>query len=187
MKKSTLAPTPKPKDLASQWAQQYRLLSPREQLGMKCLGALMALGLTWLVLVSPASQLLRLSPDEGPRLAMELQQLRLLQRQAQDIRAQTRMGPEEAKKVLERITRNLLPQAQWTAREDAVQITLSATPALVLARWLQEVRESAQSTVLEANLRQSNTPLNPSTNTSANTFAKEAVLWQGVLVVGLPH
>ena len=107
--------------------------------------------------------------------------MKRLQAQAQAIRAQTRMGSQEAAKVLEKITKSLLPQAQMTASEDTVQISFSSVSASVLSRWLMDLRESAQCTIVQADL----TRVGNAAPASAAT--KESVLWQGRLIVGLPH
>lgn len=181
-KTSTLAP----KDLLGQLVARFEQLSPTEQLGLQCLGGLASLVLIWVLIFSPIEQIWLNPKDESAHLALELQELQHLQTQAQALRAQTRMSSEDAKKALEKVTKNLLPQAQWTPSQDAVQITFSAVSASTLARWLMALRENAQCTVLQADLRQSA----PSVSSNARPQAaasKDPVLWQGQLMVGLPH
>lgn len=175
-----------PKDLLGQFTLWFEQLSPTEQLGLRCLGGLAGLALIWALILSPIEQIWLNPKDEGPHLALELQELQHLQSQAQALRSQTRMSAEDAKKALEKVTKNLLPQAQWTPSQDAVQITFSAVSASTLARWLMALRENAQCTVLQADLRQSA----PSVSSNAKPQAassKDPVLWQGQLMVGLPH
>jgi general secretion pathway protein M len=156
-------------------------LKPREQLGLKIVLGLLILWLMVLTVWQPAQQIWFKPPEALAQLDLELQEMKRLQAEAQAIRAQTRIGAQEAAKVLEKITKSLLPQAQMTTNENTVQISFSSVSASVLSRWLMDVRESAQCTVVQSDLTRTNNPLSSSPN------AKESVLWQGRLIVGLPH
>lgn len=180
-------PQPNSQDLWGQLTAWLNQLSPTEQLGLKCLGGLAALGLFVLLVVNPIQQIWLRPSDEGTRLALEIQELQRLQGQVQTLRAQTRMSPEDARKALEKVTKNLLPQAQWAPAQDAVQITFSAVSAPTLARWLMAMRESAQCTVIEADLRQSTPQGTNAAKSLGGSTVKDPVLWQGRLMVGLPH
>jgi type II secretory pathway component PulM len=79
---------------------------------------------------------------------------------------------------MEKITKSLLPQAQMTLSENTVQIAFTSVSAPVLSRWLSDVRESAQSTIVQADLTRTS---------NISQSGKDSVLWQGRLVVGLPH
>ena len=175
-----------PKDAWTWCVDQYRQLSAKEQLGLQGLASLVALGLLWLVTGLPIQQLGSNTAQEKAKLELQRQALTLLQAQAQTIRAQTRMNQEDAKKALEKITKIWLPQAQLSPSEDAIQITFSAVSASTLAHWLVELRESAQCTIVQADLSRSSTSAlgAPGLPTSSS---KTSVLWQGRLTVGLPH
>jgi len=180
-------PMPTPRDLLSRLLALFEKLSPTEQLGLKGLAALVLVGLCWLLIVNPVQQIWFNPKDESARLGLEIQELQRIQSQVQALRAQTRMSPDEAKKALEKVTKNILPQAQWTPSQDAVQITFSAVSASNLARWLLAVRENAQCTVLQADLRPGSPQTPNASRPMGSSSTKDPVLWQGQLMVGLPH
>ncbi len=169
------------KDWLGSLLNTYSSLKPREQWGLKVFLGLLILWLIELTVWTPAQQTWFKPPQALTQLELQLQEMKRLQAQAQAIRAQTRMGSQEAAKVLEKITKSLLPQAQMTAGEDTVQISFSSVSASVLSRWLMDLRESAQCTIVQADL----TRVGNAAPASAAT--KESVLWQGRLIVGLPH
>ena len=172
---------PTQKDWLGWLLNTYSSLKPREQLGLKVILGLLILWLSVLTVWRPAEQTWFKPPQALAQLELQLQEMKRLQAQAQAIRAQTRISTQEAAKVLEKITKSLLPQAQMTASEDTVQISFSSVSPSVLARWLMDLRESAQCTVVQADLTRASNAAPPSSN------AKESVLWQGRVIVGLPH
>ena len=177
MKNSPLKPS-KDTDLIGLWIKKYSLLNPREQWGLKSIAALLVFWIFWQLLWLPAQHIWFSPTDSISQLDIQLQELKLLQTQAHVIRTQTHLSPQEASKAIEKITKSLLPQAQMTVSEDTMQIGFTGVSASVLSRWLWDVRETAQSTIVQADLTRS-------ANASQNS--KDSVLWQGRLVVGLPH
>jgi type II secretory pathway component PulM len=177
LKKSSPQPNTQ-SDLIGLAIQKYSLLNPREQWGLKSIAVLLVFWIFWQLLWLPAQHIWFSPSDSISQLELQLQEMKLLQTQAQVIRTQTRISTQEASKAMEKITKSHLPQAQMTLSENTVQIAFTSVSAPVLSRWLSDVRESAQSTIVQADLTRTS-------NTSQS--GKDSVLWQGRLVVGLPH
>jgi len=177
LKKSPLQPNTQ-RDLIGLAIKKYSLLNSREQWGLKSIAILLGFWIFWQLLWLPAQHIWFSSSDSISQLELQLQEMKLLQTQAQVIRTQTRISTQEASRAMEKITKSLLPQAQMTLSEDTVQISFTSVSASVLSRWLSDVRETAQSTIVQADLTRTS---------NASLSSKDSVLWQGRLVVGFPH
>lgn len=150
--------------------QRWEALAPREQLWIAVAGAVVAAVLVWLVAVAPALATLRTSEQQQRALDGQLQQMRVLQAQAQALQAQPKQNREEALRLLEQSVRQRLGTTGRTAiAGDRVTLTLTGAAPDALAQWLSQARVNARALPSEARL-----------NRNANG------LWDGTVVLTLP-
>ena len=161
------------------WRQQalgqWQRLSAREQMGLRVLGALLALALAWSVLVAPALNTLAQSHAHRAELAQQHAHMLALQAQAQQLQSRTPLARDEALRQLQ----SLKPaegNTQIQPQGDRVTVQLKAVPAAALAQWLSLAREQAQALPLEVHLTR-----------SANTAPATTAMWDGSLVLRLPQ
>jgi general secretion pathway protein M len=161
------------------WRQQalgqWQRLSPREQTGLRALGALLALALAWWVLVAPALNTLTQSNAHRAELAQQHAHMLALQAQAQRLQTRTPLARDEALRQLQ----SLSPSAgsvQMQPQGERVTVQLKAVPATALAQWLSQAREQAQALPLEAHLTR-----------SGNATTSPTVMWDGSMVLRLPN
>lgn len=152
--------------LRARWAG----LAPREQALVAAAAALVLLALLWWVALAPAIATLRSAEAQHRAADQQLQQVRRLQAQARAMLAQPRQGQAESMRQLEAAIRDQLgPTARYSIAGERVTITLTNTPAPVLAQWLSQVRTNARAIPGEARLAR-----NPAGG------------WDGTLVLTLP-
>jgi general secretion pathway protein M len=145
-------------------------LAPREKVMVATATALVALLLVWLIAIRPALNVLRVSDREHRELDAQLQQLMVLQQQARTLQSQPKLGHEEALRLLETSLRERIgTSARLAVTGDRATVTLTGTPADVLARWLTQARVDARALPSEAHLSRNATGL-----------------WEGTVVVSLP-
>jgi general secretion pathway protein M len=145
-------------------------LAPREKLLVAATIGLLTLVIVWLVAVRPALGVVRSAPQQHRLLDAQLQQMRTLQQQAVALKAQPKLGHDEALRLLELSLRERLgTTARLAVNGDRATITLAGAPADALARWLTQARVDARALPSEARL-------------ARNTGG----LWEGTLVLSLP-
>jgi general secretion pathway protein M len=152
--------------LRARWAA----LAPREKLLVATTTVLVVLVLVWLIAIRPALNVLRVADREHRELDAQLQQLMVLQQQARTLQSQPKLGHDEALRLLEASLRERIgTSARLAVNGDRATITLTGTPADVLARWLTQARVDARALPGEARLSRNATGL-----------------WEGTVVVSLP-
>lgn len=169
--------------LRTQVLARWQTLTPREQLGLSVLGALLgALLLGW-VAIAPALHSLRDSDSRRAQLGEQQAHMLALQTQAQALQARTPLSREEALRSLQSLTPGT--QMQLQVQGERVTVQLKAVPAPVLAAWLTQARTQAQALPMEAHL----TRHTPSVQTASPSSPSPAngVLWDGSLVLRLPN
>jgi general secretion pathway protein M len=145
-------------------------LAPREKVMVATAIVLVALLLVWLIAIRPALNVLRVADREHRELDAQLQQLMVLQQQARTLQSQPKLGHEEALRLLETSLRERIgTSARLAVTGDRATVTLTGTPADVLARWLTQARVDARALPSEAHLSRNATGL-----------------WEGTIVVSLP-
>lgn len=193
--------------LQARWQAWWPELAPREQRMVIVAGALVTLALVWWVALAPALRTLATAPAAHAELDAQLQQMAALQLQAKALQSQPRANREDALRALETSVRQGLgPNAQiqvaGAGAGEGALVTLRATPADGLARWLAEARGNARAVPREVHLTrtQGGAPVPsrsagafPSGPGAANAAAANAaaaadtrVRWDGTLVMNLP-
>jgi general secretion pathway protein M len=149
---------------------RWLTLATREKVLVAAAAVLVLFVLVWLMAIRPALAVLRVSDREHRELDAQLQQMMLLQQQARTLQSQPKVGHDEALRLLETSLRERIgTSARLAVNGDRATITLTGTPADVLARWLTQARVDARALPSEARL-------------SRNA----AGLWEGTVVVSLP-
>ena len=152
--------------LRAKWAA----LAPREQALVAAAAALVLLALLWWVALAPALATLRSAEGQHRTLDAQLAHMKRLQAQARAMQSQPRQGADESMRQLEAAIRDQLGlTARYSIAGDRVSVTLTNTPAPVLAQWLSQVRTNARAIPGEARLTR-----NPAGG------------WDGTLVLTLP-
>lgn len=138
--------------------------------------AVLVLGaLLWVALLGPALRTLRSAQTQASALDLQIQQMTMLQIQAQGLQKQAPLGYEEALRALTQATEQTLGKsAQLKPSAERATVTLQAAPADALASWLAQARLNARSVPMEVHLTRQSMPTGAST-------------WSGMLVMALPQ
>ncbi len=152
----------------------WRKLLPRERTWIVAVAVLATLALLWWLALAPALQTLGRAGVHHQQLDAQRQTMQSLQTEAAQLKAQPKIGADEARRALEAaVSQQLAASGQLSIVGDRATVTLKGTPAAVLAPWLAQVRSNARALPLEARLVRSQ---------DSNSAAR----WDGVLVLGLP-
>ena len=150
------------------WQARWAQSSPREQGLVRLAAALVLLALVWLLAINPALRTLRAAQSQGPLLRAQLQDMLLLQAQAQALQAQPGAQSLDAKSLVEASLPGLSESARMVIAGDRATVTFQGGSADALAQWLGQVRLNAHALPLELHLGQSKG------------------LWKGSVVLQLP-
>lgn len=150
--------------------QRWEALAARDQLWLAVAGAIVAAVVVWLIAVAPALATLRTAEQQQRTLDGQLQQMRILQAQAQALQSQPKQNRDEALRLLELSVRQRLGTTGRTViAGDRVTITLAGAAPEAVAQWLSQARVNARALPSEARLNR---------NASG--------LWDGTVVLTLP-
>ncbi len=130
----------------------WRGLAARERRLLTLGAAVLVLGLLWAVMVQPAWRTLQRSPAELEALDTQLQHMRALAAEAQQLRTTPPITPEQAAAVLKGAAERLGAKAKLSLQGERAVLTLTALEPGQLTSWLAEVRSGARARPLEANL-----------------------------------
>jgi general secretion pathway protein M len=144
---------------ASAWrtaaAAWWRGLAARERRLLAVGGAVLVLGLLWAWAVQPAWRTLQQAPAQLEVLDTQLQGMRALASEAEQLRATPAVSSEQAAAVLKAAVDRLGAKAKLSLQGDRAVLTLTALEPSALTSWLSEVRSGARARPLEANLTRS--------------------------------
>ncbi|MES2608654.1 MAG: type II secretion system protein GspM [Pseudomonadota bacterium] len=141
---------------------QWQAMAPREQNFVLGAAALVGLALVWWVGISPALQTLRTAPKRHAELDTQLQRMRSLQAEAQQLQATPRSSTGDATGALRNgLTQRMGTAAQLNVAGDRATVTLKAAPADALAQWLALARSNARAVPIEARLTRTIAPATP--------------------------
>lgn len=144
--------TPETPGHASALRQRWQALAEREQRGLIAAFAAIGLGLLWLVALQPAMRTLREAPAQLERLDNQLQGMRALAAEAQELRATPPLSPSQAEQALRAASERLGAQARLNLQADRAVLTLQGVGPNALDNWLSEVRSGARVRPLDAQL-----------------------------------
>ena len=151
------------------WNTWLSQRSPREQIGIQWALGLVLVLVVWQWAVSPALQVLQSSGAQRARLAQQTALMQALQQQAQQLRQQTRISPEQAAQSLQQMAQALGAQVKFNRQGERVTLDFKALSPQALAELLTQARSQAHAQVQEA-----------------HTQFKPAG-WEGQLVFALPN
>ena len=147
---------------------QWQAMAPREQNFVLGAAALVGLALVWWVAISPALQTLRTAPKRHAELDTQLQRMRSLQAEAQQLQAAPRSSTGDPTGALRNgLTQRMGTAAQLNVTGDRATVTLKAAPADALAQWLALARSNARAVPIEARLTRTANPTTPATTGNA--------------------
>lgn len=159
---------------------RWQTLAARERALVRAAAAVLALALLWWLALAPALDTLRRAPARHAQLDAQLQRMRALQAEAQQLQTQARSEPGDAAAALRRsLAQTLGGSAQLTLLGERATVTLQGAPAQALAQWLLQARSNAHAVPIEVRLARS--------AASANVAAGAEPRWDGTLVLALPQ
>lgn len=164
--------TPLSQGLQAAWSGR----SPRERLLLGLGTWVLGLAVLWMLALAPALRTWQEAPSRQAQLDTQSLRLRQLQAQAQGLQKPRAIVRTDAALWLEKNLAELGPNARISLQGDRATLSLQATPAAALARWLTLARDNAQALPTQAQLQQ----VSP-----AKTDNPE-VTWRGSLVLRLP-
>ena len=160
---------------------RWQTLAARERALVRAATAMLALALLWWLALAPALDTLRRAPVRHAQLDAQLQRMRTLQAEAQQLQAQARSEPGDAPAALRRsLAQTLGGSAQLNLLGERATVTLQGAPAQALAQWLLQARSNAHAVPVEVRLTRS-------AGASAGAGAGAEPRWDGTLVLALPQ
>ncbi len=164
--------------------RRWNSLLPREKTLVQVTAAVIGVALLWWLAVAPALQTLRTANTRHQALDTQLQQMKRLQAQAQQLQTQPKIGADESLRALEAAVKQRLGTGgQLNVAGDRATVTLKAVPAEAIAPWLAQVRTNARALPVEARLVR-NTTAAAAKPGEANT--PPPARWDGTVVLTLP-
>jgi general secretion pathway protein M len=132
-------------------------LAPREQRGV--VWALLAIGLLLvvMVLVRPAWNTLQEAPKQLAEVESQLQQMKQLAREAQQLRATPAVSLAQSTDALKASTDRMGAVARLNLQGAQASVTFNGVTPEALTEWLREVRTVARVRVSEAQLARTGT------------------------------
>ena len=164
--------------------RRWNSLLPREKTLVQVTAAVIGVALLWWLAVAPALQTLRTANTRHQALDTQLQQMKRLQAQAQQLQTQPKIGADESLRALEAsVKQRLGTGGQLNVAGDRATVTLKAVPAEAIAPWLAQVRSNARALPVEARLVR-NTTAAAAKPGEAST--PPPARWDGTVVLTLP-
>ena len=133
--------------------QRWQRTSTREQRLLMLAAGVLGVGLLWWVGVAPAWRTLRAAPAQHLALDAQLRQMKQLQSQAKDLRAQPVLSAGDARLALEQSFKPLGKSAQMVVQVERVTVTLTNAAPDTLAQCLAAARQNARLAAKEAHLK----------------------------------
>lgn len=147
----------KGRQILQRWHSRWRTLAPRERLGLGLAASALLFGLLWGFGLAPALKTLAEAPARHAALDAQLADMQRLAALAQQLRAGgdavARLPRSDSLAALEAANARLPQPPQLSIQGNRAQVTLGATDAEDLARWLADVRLNARLLPVELNLR----------------------------------
>ncbi len=112
-----------------------------------------SLALVWGMAIAPALGTLRAAPTRLAQLDQQLQAMRSLAAQAQELQVRPPVRREDALRTLQSsLEQRLGKQARLSSAGDRVTVTLTGVAPALLAQWLGQARSTARVVVQQARL-----------------------------------
>lgn len=141
----------------AQWRQQFderwATMAPRERLMIQVLAWSLIVILLVMVGLRPAWRQLNETPARLQAAETELEQMRRLAQESQQLRQRPPVPPVQAEAALRAAVERLGSGARLNIQADRATVSFSGVSGAVLADWLQEVRGAARARVVEADVQ----------------------------------
>jgi general secretion pathway protein M len=134
--------------LQRRWAE----LSTRDRRLALLAAAVLGAFLLWSLALQPALRTLRDAPAQRDALEAQLQQMRALATEAQQLRSAPTISAEQSAAALRAASERLGPKARLSLQGERAVLTLSGVGSDALLDWLEEVRSGARARPVEAQL-----------------------------------
>ena len=141
----------------AQWRQQFderwTAMAPRERLMIQVLAWSLIVILVVMMGLRPAWRQLSETPARLQAAETELEQMRRLAQESQQLRQRPPVPPVQAEAALRAAVERLGNGARLNIQADRATVSFSGVSGAVLADWLQEVRGAARARVVEADVQ----------------------------------
>lgn len=135
--------------------QRWNALAARER-RLLLAGALVLGGyLLWALALAPALRTLRETPAQLDRVHTQLQRMRALADEAQQLRRVAPLAPTQAQAALQEAAQRLGERGRLQLQGERAVLQLKGISGEQLAAWLAEARSAARAQVVDAALSQS--------------------------------
>lgn len=131
---------------------RWLALNARERRALALAALLLGALVLWTLALRPALGTLRAAPAERDRLEQQLQHMRVLAAEVQQLRDAPALSAPQAAAALRAASERLGPGARLALQGDRAVLTLQGLSATQLLQWLDEVRSAAHARPLEAQL-----------------------------------
>lgn len=132
----------------------FSKLSTREKLFVLLALYLLIIAFIWLVLVSPAFQILKNFTSENLALDKEIQVMQKLAQEAKTLQSEPKETPSNFEASLKTLSENITPGKVTTASSaEKITVTLNAVNAQNLAKWLEALRIELHNKPIETQLQ----------------------------------
>ncbi len=118
------------------------------QLALAVLGAF----LVWVVAIQPAWRTLRDAPAQREQLDLQLQEMRTLATESQQLRSAPALSTEQSAGALRAASERLGNKARLSLQGERAVLTLNGVSSVQLREWLAEARSGARARPVEAQL-----------------------------------
>jgi len=161
-----------PRWLPASWPNHWSGWSARERAGVGLAAGLLLLALLWSLAVAPAWRQWQQGLGQTAALQQQWQSMQAWQAQANALKAQPRIGPDQAQRLLQTSASALGPVVSLSFNADMATAQFKSVSGSALAQWLAMARSQAQALPVQARLNRS-----PGTG---------PVAWDGQVVLQLP-
>lgn len=131
---------------------RWQALSLRERRALTLAALLLGAFVLWTLALRPALATLREAPAERDRLEQQLQHMRVLAAEVQQLRDAPALSAPQAAAALRAASERLGPGARLAVQGERAVLTLQGLSAAQLLQWLDEVRSAARARPVEAQL-----------------------------------
>ena len=144
-----------PAPISAQWGalrQRWLGLGARDRRLATLAAAVLGAFLVWSFAVLPAWRVLRDAPAQREALDLQLQDMRLLAADAQQLRGAPALSSEQSAAALRAASERLGTKARLSLQGDRAVLTLNGLSSAQLREWLAEARAGARARPVEAQL-----------------------------------
>ncbi len=135
--------------------ERWRRLAARERRLVLLAAAVLGVFVLWTLALQPAWRTLREVPAQRETLERQLQEMRLLAAEVQQLRSAPALSPEQSAAALRAASERLGSKARLSLQGERAVLTLQGVGSAQLREWLAEARAGARARPVEAQLTRS--------------------------------